>query len=109
MKAFIHLRGYRVVVNSLDIYRFVNRWPCSGLEDLTAVTFEFDPGGDLVDVHYDYDKGDAERFDGPALLALSEDAQTYAEKRPRFRECGHAVRTKAGRAYWKLDENGASP
>lgn len=65
----------RVAVSEGDIRDFASRWPCSGLRGLKGVTFEFDGNGDLVDVTYR--NGESERWDGPALAALSQDAQEY--------------------------------
>lgn len=58
---------------------FKSRWPCHGLPDkLHSITFAFDANGDLVDVQASTKGGkrlDTYDFDGPALLALSQDAQ----------------------------------
>lgn len=77
MRAF--LSNNRVAVSEDDINRFIGRWPCSGLRGLRGVTFVFEDNGDLVDIYYRNGKSD--RWDGPALVALSEDAQRYLERR----------------------------
>ena len=96
MRAFISLHGYRVACNARDVGDFTDQWPCSGLRELRGVTFAFEPSGDLVDVWYT--NGNSERWDGPALAALAEDAQAYAESRPSFRGFGHAPRTARRKA-----------
>jgi hypothetical protein len=105
VRAFIHLRGYSVAVNRRDLSAFIDRWPCSGLIGLLGVTFTFAPSGDVVDVAYR--NGNADRWDGPALSALCDDAQAYAEGRPLFREFGHAPRT-ARRLAFERAKRGAS-
>ena len=86
MRAFINLHGYRVAVSEADIDTFNDRWPCSELRGLKGVTFEFEANGDLVDIHYA--NGTSDRWDGSALVALSADAQRYAESRQAFRNAG---------------------
>lgn len=90
MRAFIHLHGYRVALNEDDIDRFNDEWPCSNLRGLRGVTFGYDARGDLVDIWYR--NGNAERWDGPELVALSEDAQRYAESRQAFHNAGTLAR-----------------
>lgn len=63
--------GSRVTVTRKEVEAFKDSWPCSGLPD-KAITFEFDKKGNLVGI-----QPDSSEFDGPALLALSQDAQTY--------------------------------
>jgi hypothetical protein len=70
MKAY----GNRVCVSRDDVADFRSQWPCSGLPD-KAMWFEFESNGDLVDVG----PMDTSRFDGPDLLALSQNAQEYLE------------------------------
>ena len=86
----------RVAVSEEDIHAFASRWPCSGLDGLTGVTFAFAANGDLVDVWYR--NGNGERWDGPALVALSHDAQAYLEKR-----LGH-VCLEGGTCVFTVDE-----
>ena len=76
MRAF---KNRRVACSADDVRAFAASWPCSGLHGLQGVTFEFAGNGDLVDVTYR--NGNSERWDGPALVALSQDAQAYGEKR----------------------------
>lgn len=67
---------YNVSVSRADVEAFKRTYPCSGLPD-KAFTFQFDKrNGDLVDIW-----PDSLRYDGPGLLALSQDAQTYGERR----------------------------
>ena len=67
-----------------QIDQFKGTWPCHGLpDDLHSISFEYASNGDLVDIEaYDsnqllLDSGD---FDGPALLALSQDAPTIGDQ-----------------------------
>lgn len=67
----------RVEADERDIHDFNDQWPASNLHGLEGVTFTFDArNGDLIGL--DYANGSDEEWDGPALLALSEDAQTAA-------------------------------
>lgn len=71
---------FSVAVSEDAIYEWCKRWPASGLRGLKGVTFQFDKrNGDLVDVTYR--NGTSEDWDGPALLALSEDAQEAGMRR----------------------------
>lgn len=76
MKAKLQGSAYTVSVTRRDIARFSGQWPCSGLDGLKGVRFEYNTRGDLVDI--EYTNGDSERWDGPALAALCDDAQRYA-------------------------------
>lgn len=62
---------------------FKRSWPCHGLPDmLHSISFEFASNGDLVDIEAYDDSGvlmDSAEFDGPALLALSQDAQALGD------------------------------
>jgi hypothetical protein len=63
----------RVTMTAADVARFKSRWPASGLPD-RAIWFEFQrKNGDLVDISPGSDK-----FDGPALAALADDAKKFA-------------------------------
>ena len=66
-----------MTLNWLQLYTFKRQWPCSGIPELDSITFEFDSRGDLVDIiaMQDGKPVDSAEFDGPALLALSENAQ----------------------------------
>lgn len=61
---------------------FKASWPCHGLpESLHSITFDFDESGDLVDIVAKARNGrtlDSAAFDGPALVALSQDAAKLA-------------------------------
>ncbi len=62
-----------VRVSAREVEAFKRTWPCSGLPDC-SITFQFDGRNqDLVDIW-----PDSSGFDGPALLALSQDAQAFA-------------------------------
>ena len=71
MKAY----GSRVYVSADEVRDFMSCWPCSNLKG-TRLWFEFS-GSDLVDLG----PGNTESQDGPALLALIQDAQAYLESR----------------------------
>ena len=68
-----------VLMNCLEIDAFKRKWPGHGFPDnLNNILFEFADNGDLVNVDAKDDNGemlDTSNFDGPALLALSQDAQ----------------------------------
>jgi hypothetical protein len=67
---------YRVMCSAADVAAFTSKWPGSGLTG-QPIAFDFDArNGDLVDV---YPNRASE--DGPALLALSHDAQAYGRAR----------------------------
>lgn len=68
----------RVIMQHEEIEAFKRSWPCNGLPELTTIEFEFDSNRNLVDIDaYGEDTlwCDSREFDGPALLALSQDAQ----------------------------------
>jgi hypothetical protein len=64
------VHGNRVTFSKKYVEDFKRRWPASGLPS-KSLWFEMDHEGNLVDIG----PGDTEKFDGPALLALSEDAK----------------------------------
>ena len=68
--------GNRVCVSADEVRDFMSRWPSSNLNG-TRLWFEFDHSGDLVDIG----PGDTESQDGSALVALSDDAKAYLDKR----------------------------
>lgn len=70
----------QVTIPAAKISEFCRQWPCHGFPDsLGSITFEFDKrNGDLVDIIALDDEGnivDSAAFDGPALVALAEDAK----------------------------------
>lgn len=80
MRAFCHNGSlHRVAVSEDDVRSFNRRWPGSSLRGLRGVTFAYGRNGDLEDIWYA--NGNSERWDGAELVALSEDAQAYGEKR----------------------------
>lgn len=67
---------YTVMLSTHDVDVFKRSYPCSGIPS-RPISFQFDKrNGDLVDV-----TPDSGAFDGPGLVALSQDAQTYGERR----------------------------
>lgn len=72
-----------ITINYSELDAFKRSWPCHGLpDDLEWVSFMFDGRGDLVDLEAVTSVNgslrmvvDTADFDGPALLALSEDAR----------------------------------
>lgn len=71
--------SYGASISKMELDRFKARWPCHGLPDsLWSLWFGFDSSGDLVEIKAyrrngrELDSGD---FDGPALVALCQDAQ----------------------------------
>lgn len=64
---------YSVSVSKAEVQSFKARWPCSDLPDRSH-WFQFAKrNGDLVDMR-------PLSYDGPDLLALSNDAKAFAEK-----------------------------
>jgi len=65
------------------IEAFKHSWPCHGLPDnLHSLSCDFASNGDLVDIEaYDSDGRllDTHDFDGPALLALTQDCQASGD------------------------------
>lgn len=69
---------YTVRCTKADVEAFKRSYPCSGLPNM-AIAFQFDArNGDLVDI---YCRRDTHTFDGPGLVALSQDAQRYGKER----------------------------
>jgi hypothetical protein len=74
MKAYNQGAYYRVACNQWDVRYFAQAWPWSGLR-CNPISFTFQTSnGDLVEHTAKEDE------DGPALLALSEDAMWYGAK-----------------------------
>lgn len=70
----VHLSNpNRVVITALDILKFKESWPGSGLIS-TDRWVEFGTNGDLVDHNF------LEREDGPAVLALTAEAEEVWRK-----------------------------
>lgn len=63
----------RVKWSAFDVAIFNGTWPGSNIPEID-ITFEFDLSGNLVDIDSEIDSNE---FDGPALLALSQDAQVF--------------------------------
>src|SRR5207248_8527096 len=71
-----------VLVTSGKVSRFAAQWPCSGLPDDMGVIFTFQSNGDLVDIEWfeswsGKTVAEPDGIDGAAMVALSQDAQTY--------------------------------
>jgi hypothetical protein len=76
MRVFDQGSFFAVQVFESEVYQFIRRWPCSGLDGTHGITFTFDKAnGDLVDCTA------REHEDGAALAALSQDAQVYGALR----------------------------
>ncbi len=86
MRAFDKGSTFGVQCTCDDVEAFDARWPCSGFRYGDRVSFEFDKlTGDLVGADYrgHWDKGpsDDSHVDGAAMVALSQDAQSYGATR----------------------------
>lgn len=77
--------GFNVSCTRDDVAAFKRVWPASGLPG-NSVTFCFGSNGDLVGI---LPTRMAARWDGPAAVALSQDAQCYGARRLR-RNDAHA-------------------
>lgn len=71
MPQLIYPRKVRFSVEEVDAFN--SRWPCSSLRS-RSYWFEFDSRGNLIDTDV------PEHDDGPAAVALLEDARTYLEE-----------------------------
>jgi hypothetical protein len=73
--------GLVVAVSAQDVREFNRTWPCSNIPEI-GIKFVFDHTGNLVDIIPEdwRDMRDSSKFDGPALLALSQDAQSFQPK-----------------------------
>lgn len=63
----------KVRATRLAVTLFNNQWPCSPLRESRAYWWGFDEDGNLIDTDTPAHE------DGPAALALSEDAQTWMD------------------------------
>lgn len=64
--------GHRKVRATREAVRLFNaQWPCSTLRSERAYWWEFDSDGELIDTDV------PDQDDGPAAVALSEDAYTW--------------------------------
>jgi hypothetical protein len=71
--------SFACVATSEGVSHLASRWPCNGIPQrkepswgYCPIRFEFEANGDLVDMN--------PQLDGEAILALSQDAQAFAEK-----------------------------
>lgn len=71
-----------VTMDRAALDTFCAQWPCHGFpEALDRIVFEFATNGDLVDINAYAVRGrvlNSADFDGPALVALADDAKMYA-------------------------------
>lgn len=75
----------RVTLLRREVQNFKDRWPASGLPD-AAIWFEFDSGGNLVDMGpYRLDRRLRRAEGSGALLAMSHDAWAMARRSRRRR------------------------
>lgn len=80
MRYFDNGSLFTVQCSRWDVRAFKLGWPCSGIPDVT-IGFKFEKhNGDIVDI---FCRCNTSEFDGPALLALSQDAQAYGQARLR--------------------------
>jgi hypothetical protein len=63
----------KVIVSCDDVAAFNAQWPCSTLRDSRHYWFEFDADGNLVDCDV------PEHDDGPAAVAMADDARAFLE------------------------------
>lgn len=63
----------KVIVPRDDVAAFNAQWPCSTLRATRHYWFEFDSSGDLIDTDV------PEHDDGPAAVAMAEDAWKFLE------------------------------
>jgi hypothetical protein len=61
----------KVRITRDGVAAFNARWPCSSLRATRSYWFDFEANGDLVDTDV------PEQDDGPAALAMSQDAQAF--------------------------------
>ena len=72
-----------VKLNAQKVIAFKQSWPCHGLDAVRTIAFDFEDNGDLVDIVARGWNGrllDSSTFDGPALLALANEAQEAVRK-----------------------------
>lgn len=73
MRAFNQGAFVRVTVSANEVSNFARRWPCFGKQ--RSISFMFGRNGDLVDMT------NTEGMNEDGLLALSQDAESYARSR----------------------------
>jgi hypothetical protein len=73
-------KPYSYTITYRQLAAFKAQCPCHEIPDqVTSVTFDFDSNGNLIDLDLSDDNGQGiYDVDGPALLALSQDAQGLA-------------------------------
>ena len=91
---------YTVSFGEQEIRDFRSRWPGSGMSNLRSVSAQFDrDGGDLVDIACN--GRSCERYDGPALVALTEDMQCAAARK--------GAKARAPKDHCRYGRWGSSP
>jgi hypothetical protein len=82
--------GFSISIEAEEIECFHNRWPAAGFEGLERVTATFDTNGDLVDLECNKAGGSCEKWDGSALVALTDDMQCAGESRMGIKDRCHS-------------------
>jgi hypothetical protein len=82
--------GFSISIEAEEIECFHNRWPAAGFEGLERVTATFDTNGDLVDLECNEAGGSCEKWDGSALVALTDDMQCAGESRMGIKDRCHS-------------------
>ena len=79
MRAYDNGCLYSTQCTSRDVDKFKSQWTCNGMPT-AAIWFQFDKrNGDLVDMKPS--NWEERGADGSAMVALSQDAQTYAKRK----------------------------
>lgn len=82
--------GFSVSIDEEEISCWQRRWPDGDLDGLEHVTAEFDTNGDLVDLECNQAGGSCEKWDGSALVSLTEDMQCAGESRLGLKDRCHS-------------------
>jgi len=87
---------FTVAITGDGVRNWARRWPAFGAKPASGFVFEFDKkNGDIIGSRTGKG-GSTESYDGPGLLALSQDAQAYGEARLLEKKKGRKSST-AGR------------
>ena len=88
--------AYSISIGEAEISGFRRRWPGNGLGGLRSLWAQYEKrNGDLIDTKAN-GSGSTEPFDGPALVALIDDMQCYADAK-----LGIDSGRGAGRTDWQ--------
>lgn len=82
--------GFSVSIDNEELDCFRRRWPDGSLDGLKRLTASFDQGGDLVDLECNKRGGACEKWDGSALVALTDDMQCAGESRLGIKDRCHS-------------------